>query len=348
MDLRRRAVVADDYDTWKRVVGVYWGSRIPFALGVRRYQAATASLFERDLASLPRVGAAVYYEPPRTHRLSLPEIRNVLDRSRDNVLGIPQPGANELERLFETFAPAYTIDELDENDRIGSIELAPDGAARVDTNRPVVYRRLAHTRYGDEVLLQLVYSVWFPSRPKTGISDLLGGHLDGITWRVTLGRDGRPMLYDAIHNCGCYQQFFPTLRVKLKPQRPSLDEQAFVPQTVTDAASEAGVVLRVASRTHYIERVLMRESSVSGGKVYVFADDDTLRSLPVSHSERRSLFRPDGIIASSRRAERWLFWPMGVREPGAMRQWGRHATAFIGRRHFDDPHLIERYFERIE
>jgi hypothetical protein len=28
-----------------------------------------------------------------------------------------------------------------------------------------------------------------------------------------------------------------------------------------------------------------------------------------------------------------------------MRQWGRHATAFVGRRHFDDPRLVERYFE---
>jgi len=35
---------------------------------------------------------------------------------------------------------------------------------------------------------------------------------------------------------------------------------------------------------------------------------------------------------------------MGLSEPGAMRRWGRHATAFIGRRHFDDPWLLERYF----
>jgi hypothetical protein len=28
-----------------------------------------------------------------------------------------------------------------------------------------------------------------------------------------------------------------------------------------------------------------------------------------------------------------------------MRQWGTHATAFVGRRHFDDADLIERRFE---
>jgi hypothetical protein len=37
---------------------------------------------------------------------------------------------------------------------------------------------------------------------------------------------------------------------------------------------------------------------------------------------------------------------MGIPSAGAMRQWGHHATAFVGRRHFDEPFLIERYFER--
>jgi hypothetical protein len=36
---------------------------------------------------------------------------------------------------------------------------------------------------------------------------------------------------------------------------------------------------------------------------------------------------------------------MGIVDSGAMRQWGTHATAFIGRRHFDDARLIERRFE---
>jgi hypothetical protein len=30
---------------------------------------------------------------------------------------------------------------------------------------------------------------------------------------------------------------------------------------------------------------------------------------------------------------------------GSMRQWGRHANALIGRRHFDDADLLERRFE---
>ena len=56
----------------------------------------------------------------------------------------------------------------------------------------------------------------------------------------------------------------------------------------------------------------------------------------------------DGIVPGTERGERWLFWPMGVPEPGAMRQWGRHATAFVGRRHFDDARLMERYFALVD
>jgi hypothetical protein len=73
-------------------------------------------------------------------------------------------------------------------------------------------------------------------------------------------------------------------------------------------------------------------------------DYDELRSLPRPVG-RRSVFGEDGLIAGTERTERFLFWPMGIESAGAMRQWGRHATAFVGRRHFDDADLLERRFE---
>ncbi|WP_372876483.1 hypothetical protein, partial [Pseudomonas sp.] len=71
---------------------------------------------------------------------------------------------------------------------------------------------------------------------------------------------------------------------------------------------------------------------------------DQLRALPHPQG-RRSLYAHDGLVPGSERLERWLLWPSGVASPGAMRQWGTHATAFIGRAHFDDPHLLGRYFQ---
>ena len=39
---------------------------------------------------------------------------------------------------------------------------------------------------------------------------------------------------------------------------------------------------------------------------------------------------------------------MGAPESAAMCQWGRHATAYVGCRHFDGPWLLERYFTLTE
>ena len=60
---------------------------------------------------------------------------------------------------------------------------------------------------------------------------------------------------------------------------------------------------------------------------------------------RRSAFAPDGLVSGTERLERFFFWPMGIASAGAMRQSGRHATAFVGRRHFDEADLVERRFD---
>jgi hypothetical protein len=77
---------------------------------------------------------------------------------------------------------------------------------------------------------------------------------------------------------------------------------------------------------------------VPDGSAYAIERDDVLRTA--------KLFGPNGIVAGTERAERYALWVSGIESPGAMRQWGRHATAFVGRRHFDEPFLLERYFTR--
>ena len=102
-------------------------------------------------------------------------------------------------------------------------------------------------------------------------------------------------------------------------------------------------MIRLNSGSHYIVRVYADEPA---GEVYACDDYRSLYSVPVAAtSARRSLFGPDGLVPGSERGERWLLWPMGIPSPGAMRERGRHATAFIGRRHFDDPRLLEKLFE---
>jgi hypothetical protein len=237
------------------------------------------------------------------------------------------------------------VDEADRNDRIGRPVLAASGAVRVDTSQPVVFTRTAHARFRDEALLQLVYSVWFPARPKTGPTDLLGGHLDGITWRVTLNAEGEPLVYDTMHNCGCYHMFFPAPGLQPRVRKTALEEPALILPGPGRRPPGQRIRLRIAAGTHYLRDVRYADAEATAAtRLYTLEPGAGLRSLPAPGGGRRSLFGPDGIVAGTERGERYLFWPMGVREPGAMRQWGRHATAFVGRRHFDDPHLVERYF----
>jgi hypothetical protein len=344
--LRGDVRVPDDYDTWKRVIGLYAFTSMPFAYGVRRYEAEVKATYRMPLEQLPVRGALVRYAPRENVTLDGPEVAATLTRSVAGPLKIPSPAGEDLARLAAAFAPVLEIDEVDGNDRIGSPVLRADGAPGVDAARPVAFARIAHARVGDHVLLQIVYSFWFPARPKTSAFDLLGGHVDGLTWRVTLARDGHPVLFDAMHNCGCYHMFFPTPQAGLRNQPYTIEEQALVPQALPALAPQDRLVLHIASRTHYLERVTVAAGdTLAPGRRYTIAGYDALRSLPSPEGARRSFFGPDGIVPGTERGERWLFWPMGVPEPGAMRQWGRHATAFVGRRHFDDPFLIERYFE---
>jgi len=80
--------------------------------------------------------------------------------------------------------------------------------------------------------------------------------------------------------------------------------------------------------------------------IYSLADYNQLRSLPYSRDNRRSIFNQNSIVPESERLERFILWTTGVLSPGAMRQWGRHAVAFVGRRNFDDPFFMDRMFKR--
>jgi hypothetical protein len=241
------------------------------------------------------------------------------------------------------------VDTVTDDDRVGALAWRTGEPLRVavDVARPVAYVRVAHTRIAGRVHLQLVYTFWFPARPPESAFDILAGDLDGLVWRVTLGADFAPLVYDSIHPCGCYHMFFPTARVQARPQPETLDEGLFAPQTVAAPAADQRIVLRVASRTHDLQRVRVAVA-VGEASTYVLRDDDELRSLPLPDGGRRSAFGPDGRIAGSERLERFFFWPMGIASAGQMRQWGRHATAFVGRRHFDDPTLFDRYFEVVQ
>jgi hypothetical protein len=340
-----RTIVPDDYSEASRLFGLYALTRVPFSAGVRRYQAETRAAFEGDLR-LPEGASLVRFAPPAAPGVARATLAARMKRWAANPLGIPEPPAPQLPELFAAYAPAFDIEVTGDHDRPGALRWEHAATTpTVDATDPVVYAQLAWTRYRGAVLLQLVYTLWFPERPPQGGFDMLAGKLDGITYRVTLAPDGEPLLYDAMHPCGCYHMFFPTPRARPIAPPDEQQEWMFSPQALPRVAEGERPVLRIATRTHYLERIRLERGADSVVR-YALRGYDDLRSLQRTDGvSRASAFGPDGIIAGTERPERFLFWPMGIPSAGAMRQWGRHATAFVGRRHFDDADLLERRFE---
>ena len=336
--LRQASQVRDDYLFAWRAIGLYPLTAPIFTLGINNWHRETRASYALPLEELPQQGRLQRWASPAQSKPSSEEIRHWLHTERDP-LGIPRLDQAQQAALFTRFAPVWEVDVVDDNDRIGTIRWQQQ--AYVDLQRPSEYRLLSHTLLGGEVLTQLNYLVWFPARPG---NDIYAGWLDGLFWRVTLDSDGRPLLYDSIHPCGCYHLFFPTPALKLRGDLPSwYYEQPLLPQ---QAPAAERLVIRVSSARHYIERVYPANETLSAIPLLVLPYDE-LRALPAGDGWH-SLFGRHGLVAGSERPERFLFWPMGIRSPGAMRQWGRHPTAFVGRRHFDAPDLIETLFERVE
>jgi hypothetical protein len=342
--VRAAAVVPDDYSTTLRVLGLYPLTRYLFAAGIERWQKETLVIFAAQAAETTTGARRLRYVADGQPE-GLPLVRDL------SALGLPSVAGSELAELVVRHAPRLEIETAGDDDRPGALVWQPDDADGqrlvVAVAEPVLYVRSGYAQMADRWLLQLSYTAWFPGRPPDRAPDLLAGRFDGLLWRVTLAEDGSPLIYDTIHPCGCYHLFVPGERVRARARPAGIDEGLFVPQALLAPRAEQRIVLRIAAGTHHLQQVLVEAAAAAAGIRLALRDDDELRSLAFPGGGRRSIFAADGLLPGSERLERFVFWPMGVRSAGQMRQWGRHATAFVGRRHFDDPLLLDRYFERL-
>jgi hypothetical protein len=310
--LQARAEVPDRYAVSLRALGAYPLLRWPFFAGVQTWQHEhTQAVARWDTQPPPRLR----FDPPA-------------DDPDAPVFEIELRGGVALPPYDRPGAPAWSSREA----------VTPS----LDTTQPLVYRRTAYGLVGNRWLRQSVYTVWFAERPSSGAFDLLSGTLDGVIVRLTLAPDGKPLMADSIHACGCWHQFYPAPGVTLHDGAPGDVEWAFVPAALPPTQRGQRLAVRLASATHHVTGIGL--PSPLPARHYVLRDENDLRSLPLPGSGSRSLYAPDGLVHGTERAERFLFWPMGIASAGAMRQWGHHATAFVGRRHFDDPNLLVSRF----
>jgi hypothetical protein len=341
--LRDTARVPDHYNIFARVAGLYPLTSVPIWLGYKHLRRSQKQDFKTGLGA----GKTITYAPKGVP-FSRTVVGDLMQRIKRDKLGLPVLSPGDRELILNAFAPVYTVGYKSRDDRIGLPAFAKTGDLEVDVKDPVVFRRIAFTRMGNKVHLQLVYTAFFPARTSAGSLDLFAGNLDGLIWRVTLdgaeNRSGQPIIYDSIHPCGCYHLFFPASPWQLKPEIENaiFGEPPLAPTAGPIPNSGQRVRLLLKPGTHYLAGVELTDKT-GANKItpYRMVDENMLRSLPTGAGPRRSLYGPDGIIPESARPERFLLWSMGVASAGAMRQWGGHATAFIGRRHFDDPFLFD-------
>jgi hypothetical protein len=347
------AEVPDRYSTALRALGMYPLTRLAFAAGIRGWHRETLEQFAVPVNKLPERGPRMIYAPAQDAPADVPT--GWVAPAQAAALGLPALSAEDAIRLLHQNAPSIAVETASDDDWLGQLVWTTPTQIGVDTRRPAAYARIAYAALGARVHVQLIYTFWFPARPAVGgfagSFDVLAGPLDGLIWRVTLDRDMRtPLLYDTIHPCGCYHLFFPADKLRARtappPEQGRFDEGLFVPQAAPPLAAGQRLQILLESRTHYVQRLLaVVGTAAASAQTYTLLDENALRALPHPAGGTRSAYGEDGLIAGSERTERFFFWPMGIASAGQMRQWGHHATAFVGRRHFDDPRLLERYFE---
>ena len=341
--LRKSVSVPDDYIPFRRVLGLYPLTSWFVSHGVSKWHAEAHKTFSVE----PPVGwQTIRYFPAKPFNTS-PAGQIVKPNKRD-ALGIPIYSPKELDTLFRIWAPVWEIQIQGVYDRIGAPIWTDNGVLKVDTDQPMTYTLLSFTRFGKKILTQLNYIIWFPSRPKEDALDIYGGLFDGLNYRVTLDSTGEAILYETIHNCGCYYKAYPANRLQVL-KKIDYEEPPLILKAPDFDPSKRYMTVAMESRTHFVQHLYLsiRESQAAK-TVYSLADYNQLRSLPYTRDSQKSMFNQNSIVSESKRLERFILWPTGVLSPGAMRQWGRHAVAFVGRRNFDDPFFMNRMFKETD
>jgi hypothetical protein len=339
--LRENIRVPDEYIVARRALGVYPVSKWFVSRGIERWHNAARETFSTE----PPQGWSANRYLPADEKVPAAASHFVERVERDG-LGIPMVSAAQRKVLFRIHAPVWQIQYRSDDDRIGWPRYDRSGNLSIDTDRPVTFSRLSFTRFQNTILVQLNYIIWLPARTKRSPWDIYGGPIDGLNFRVTLDVSGAPILYETIHNCGCYYKAYPTDR--LHPRQSIVyAEKPLILAAPKQRTGTLRMVVAMDAGSHYVQSLYPYAAPRNGDQSYSLVDYEDLKRLPHPSGGRQSLFNRYGIVAGSERLERFILWPMGVYSPGAMRQWGRHPVAFVGRRHFDDPFYLEKIFDPV-
>lgn len=325
----------DAYNDTARVLGLYPLQQPVVSWQVENLVAEVEEEFQNYRSSADWRRHQIRDRPPWKRIEALFQSGNHRD-----ALGMPVFGPSEQDLLFSYYSPIIEQEYRLPSDRIGRPER--HGERWTVSEKPRLFTLLSETRWRGQWLPQLVYVWWYPARPKSGALDIYAGKLDSLIFRLTLDWRGRVLFYDSIHSCGCYQKWYPA-RSEIRFKGLSGRDEPLAILPVEPPAQPYQLVLRLKSPEHFVVGIDFEPPGTGHpDRSYRLRSYLNLRR---ELSGDDHLFAANGLVPGTERPERFLLWGLGVPSAGAMRQWGHHATAFAGRRHFDDPLLFERYFE---
>ena len=340
LQLQEQAQVISEYHPLPQVLGLYPLSRLIVAEAVNQWHAQARKEFSPRAPEYAQSQHYIYSGPRPTQA----HLQEMLDNTSRDALGLPNYSAATLSALFTRYSPLWVVKQHSDDDRIGRPYWLSSDQPSVDAKFPVTYTHLSLTRFQGQVLTQLNYIIWFAARTPQHPFDLYAGVLDGVNLRITLNDKGQPMLYETIHNCGCYYKAYPTAQLTVKQPLKIPEPPLILPAPTLDHSTQ---ILAVAmdKANHYVQHLYPAPPLNARGTMdYSLDDYHQLRSLEDQTDTRKSLFNSFGSVSNTDRLERFILWPTGIYSPGAMRQWGRQPIAFAGQRHFDDPHDMETMF----
>lgn len=334
---------SSEYSTVMQVFGLYPITSIPVALVTHSVLSEIAEWLQLPPDQLQTLGTLTAYGPAEFADFSIQDVHKILERSKQNPLGIPIPSETDQKTLLAVFAPIIIQDAAADYDKIGEVvwgqkqlEINPDNAA--------AYYYFSHAFFKGEPILQINYVIWFPARSGPNSPRIERGLIDGLTVRISLSPDGSPFMADIMNNCGCYHFYVPRKEMiqKILPSPLAID--AFVPTWLPDNFPRQRLAIRLKSGWHQVENIgtgIISTRFIS----YKLIAYNQLEKLSRPDQANESMFTSKGIGKYSERIEPIILFPMGIPDIGSMRQRGHHAIKLIGRAHFDDPHLFDEHFE---
>jgi hypothetical protein len=334
--------VPSEYSCSRRTIGLYPVVAIPVALVTELSQEKIRKRFDTELKDLPIDGELRPFVPEKRIFLSEDQVREIIETSKRNPLGVPTLEKRQEEKLAYSFAPVFIQDVAASYDRLGQVLWKGD-RVDIDPEKPTVYYYISHAFLKREPILQINYVIWYPERAGQRPPGIEKGHLDGLTVRVSLDGQGSVFMVDVQNNCGCYHFFAPDRgRVDHAVSRP-LRFGPFVAQWLPAIPSGERLGIRINSGWHQVQR-LISVGDLPNSIPYPLASYDVLEALPHEEGRTESIFNSKGIAKGSERVERFILFSMGIPSVGSMRQRGHHATELIGKDHFDNPYLFGENF----